>query len=277
MKENPAQKQIGDTGEEQKKRDYIMSLIKKSAPIGIGPGAKYLAGRGITNWEKSDIREVKRVSTGGGNKQIRPFSSALLALARVKTGEVAAVQLTYLNPQTGEKIRELSIPKRTIGSLQGAFVQINTPPKTPQITFVAEGVETALSINKSLVEMGKPTNQVVASLGKSNLSKLSQIETASRIVLVLDNDKQDWRQDKMIAAAVSGLEQAGKQVFCMQPSTINGEKTDYNDLAQRGLSAAIEKDIQSAITNFSVNEKFVLESQSGKSVNNKPVVDREIF
>jgi ATP-dependent exoDNAse (exonuclease V) alpha subunit len=277
VKEKPNQKHIRDTGEEQKKRDYINSLIKKSAPITVGPGAKYLAGRGITNWENTDLREVKRVSTGGGNKQIRPFSSTLLSLARDKNGEVAAVQLTYLNPQTGEKIPELAIPKRTIGSLQGAFVQINTPPKAPQITFVAEGVETALSIKQSLIEMGKPSNQVVASLGKSNLNKISQIETASRIVLVLDNDKQDWRQDRMIATAISGLERVGKQVFCMQPVAINDEKTDYNDLSQRGLSAAIEKDVQSAIATFEVNEKVAPKSQTEKVANSKPVFDREIF
>ena len=181
------------------------------------------------------------------------------------------MQLTYLNPENGEKIAGLSVPKRTIGSLQGAFVQINPPKDEAKISFVGEGIETALSIKNTLSDIGQPDYQVLASLGKSNLNMLGQIDTENHVVLVLDNDREDWRKDKTISAAISNLEKAGKQVFCMQPESINNDKTDYNDLAQAGKSSLIESDLQGAVKYF---EKRVNIRSSPKQTK---IAEKEIF
>ena len=134
--------------------------------------------------------------------------------------------MTYLDPITGKKLNDLPVHKRTIGKLGGSFVELNKPSYT-KLTFVSEGIETALSIQMMLTESEKNNIQVIASLGKSNFSKLSEGNTADKIVLFLDNDKKDYKDDGSITRAISDIEKSGKKVFCIQPELINDDKTDY--------------------------------------------------
>jgi len=249
--ENPTNKESVST----QKMAYIDSLIKQSVPIKGTIAEQYLLSRGIKNQENRDLRMLKKVSTGAGNKEIIPFASALLAIARDKNGTVQAIQMTYLDPIKGNKLSELPIKKRTIGSLKEAFVDLNKPHEPPKITIVAEGIETALSINDALNRQQKDQVQLLASLGKSNLANLAKTKSADNIVLALDNDKQNWRQDQTITKAISTLKSANKQITCIQPKLLNDRKTDYNDLAQAGKSAEIKSDLKHAFEQFSNKTK----------------------
>ena len=92
--------------------------------------------------------------------------------------------------------------------------------------------------------------QLLASLGKSNFSHLAKIDTADKIVLVLDNDKKNWQTDNAICQAISNLKEQGKQVYCMQPALLNKAKTDYNDLVQAKQFDLIKQDLQKAVCFF---------------------------
>ncbi len=244
---------------DDKKQEYISSLIANSIPIKGTVAEKYLLSRGIQNTDNTNLRMLKKVKTGSGNLDIKPFASALLSIANDKNGTPTAVQLTYLHPIHGTKLTECPISKRTVGSLQNSFVDLNPNAKSPSISVIAEGVETALSIRDQLQSIGRGDVQVLASLGKSNLHKLGD-NISDKIILALDNDKQDWRQDKGISSVIKSLEESGKKVVCMQPDIINGNKTDYNDLAKLNMHSMIKNDIQRSLA-FVERENVRLNSE----------------
>ena len=64
-----------------------------------------------------------------------------------------------------------------------------------------------------------------------------------RLTLVLVNNKTDWRKDKSISDAIASLENQGKTVNCIQPKSLNDEKTNYNDLARAGRGSEICNDV----------------------------------
>jgi len=84
-------------------------------------------------------------------------------------GNPSSIQATYLDPQTGRKRANLNIPKRTYGALKGAAVTISNTDRraAEKISFIAEGLETALSIGE--VVKG---HHIMATLGKHNIKHL---------------------------------------------------------------------------------------------------------
>ena len=244
-KTNPQEKQKAGGWSEANKQAYRDKLISRSKPIPGTLAEKYLNGRSISNTASKDLRFIKRISTGKGNKETRPTASALLAIARDSEGRAQAIQTTYLHPVTGDKLKDLPVAKRTIGSLHNASVMINNPNQA-WMTFAAEGIETALSINDAMTDEQRKYCKVIAVLGKSNFVSLAQTEQTKNIVLVLDNDKIDWQDDKAIQRAINAMEASGKQVKIMQPDLLNNQKTDYNDLAQAGKNESIRYDIDKA-------------------------------
>eukprot|EP00467_Chlorarachnion_reptans_P017505 CAMPEP_0114536682 /NCGR_PEP_ID=MMETSP0109-20121206/29149_1 /TAXON_ID=29199 /ORGANISM="Chlorarachnion reptans, Strain CCCM449" /LENGTH=193 /DNA_ID=CAMNT_0001720469 /DNA_START=163 /DNA_END=741 /DNA_ORIENTATION=+ len=159
----------------------------------------------------------------------------MLALMRDEEGEVASVQATYLRTDTFNKDPDLSVPKRTYGSLKGSMVTISEPPR-PRLdnitmsvrgnytrSYVAEGIETALSI----AEVMPSPEHIVATLGKHNIRHLNPDRLAKTVILCLDNDGPATYEDGSIAQTVVGLIQRGKEVFIIMPE---GEKTDFNDV-----------------------------------------------
>ncbi len=124
----------------------------------------------------------------------------------------------------------------------------------------------------------------MVALGKSNLSKVADERSADKIVLVLDNDKHDWRADKSIQTAIEQIEAVGKSVRCIQPTLLNDQKTDYNDLAKAGRFDAIKKDVLSSMD--SIKEMPEINSASKlihettppqKNIARSESIDRELF
>jgi conjugative relaxase-like TrwC/TraI family protein len=243
---------------DKKKTEYINDIIKRSKPIKGTVVERYLKSRAITSTENIDLRMISKINTGLGNKHIKPFASALLAIAKDKDGVTKAIQITYLDPATGKKIENLPIAKRSIGSLKAAFVDLSNNVHAPEITFVAEGIETALSIKDSLTNSEQSRSKILVSLGKSNLKNLLTINSSNNIALVLDNDKQDWKQDLAIVNVVSDLKTAGKHVQCLQPSLLDHKKTDFNDLAMANRSRDIKLELKRAFTELDKKELELL-------------------
>lgn len=227
------------------KLDYIKNLIQQSKPIENTIAETYLKNRGINNTKNTDLRFLENITTGGGNKEICEFSSAILAIAKDGAGNAKAIQLTYLDKNTGNKVEGLPVSKRTLNSPQEAFVNLTPNIKNPDITFIAEGVETALSIRDQTHKINQ--SQVVATLGKNNIAHIPLENTANKIVLVLDNDLKNPLQDASIKKAIAHFESQNKQVACIYPESLNNQKTDYNDLAKSQKSHVIAQDISRAI------------------------------
>jgi hypothetical protein len=183
--------------------------------------------------------------------------------------------MTYLHPITGDKLSDLPVPKRSLGTMKGAFVHLNKGIEIPHITFVAEGIETALSIKEGLTDAQQQCTQVLATLGKSNIMHLAEAKTAPNIVLVLDNDKLEVGKDKVIRQAISALTSAGKSVHCIQPTLLNGDKTDYNDLAKAHKMDVVQADVQRAYAASELAEK-IKGAEKRPSVNQQKSATRDL-
>lgn len=85
-----------------------------------------------------------------------------MAAVRSKEGEVTAVQLTFLNSETAAKA-DLPVTKKSFGVVKGSAVTIQEE-KDSNVFFIAEGVETALSLKEAGLK-----GTIKASLGLSNI------------------------------------------------------------------------------------------------------------
>jgi len=208
-------------GTERKTKAYALKLAHESNPIHGTLAEKYLdKHRGILNLNGADLRFHPSVSSREeGSHQYLP---ALLAITRNKDDHVQAVQAIYLDETSGMKAGR-NVQKRTFSSVSGSGVIISKGLDKDAVTYLAEGVETALSIRDAVQH-----ERVVAVLGKQNFAKVDPALTTQNIVLCLDNDGKSIQDDKLVKQAVERLEQAGRQVLLAYPK----HKGDFNDVAK---------------------------------------------
>lgn len=95
------------------------------------------------------------------SKQKREYIPALITFARDKDKQITGGQTIYLDKDTGNKVA-----KRSLRKISGSFVEIQ--PKgdgiNESMTIIAEGVETALSIQEVGIK-----GRILCSLGVSNI------------------------------------------------------------------------------------------------------------
>lgn len=219
-------------------RDYAGKLVRQSAPITGTLAERYLRQhRRISRVDSlSSFRFHPGVSTGKSGAPSK--LPALLALARELSGpnarEIRAIQAVYLDPNTAQKASGLAVSKRTYGSLRSAAVTVKDSKSDDKLTFVAEGVETALSI--AAVARGR--TQVLATLGKSNFKNIALPggldAIGRRVVLCLDNDGQATFAHRGVADAIAGLTAEGREVLIATPDE---EGTDFNDILVQAKNA----------------------------------------
>ncbi|OJW52795.1 MAG: hypothetical protein BGO67_10450 [Alphaproteobacteria bacterium 41-28] len=162
------------------------------------------------------------------------FHPSLMAVARSPVGEVTAVQLTFLDPQTAAKAK-IEVAKRSFGVIKGSAVTLQETRACPQVKdlrnlhdkirnvlFIAEGVETALSIKEAGVE-----GTIKASLGLSNISRLTSEKLNTHIIICADHDAQNSPASENLNRFVKQLEEKGSQVTVIKPDKL---KEDFNDV-----------------------------------------------
>lgn len=208
-----------------KTSDYAITLAKESLSIQGTIAEKYLKEiRRIENIDCQDIRYHPKVYTGKGEKQ--KYLPAMLSIGRDKDGQVKCVQATYLDPKTANKA-DLDIQKRTYASPAEAAVTLQKSSDKDKTSYIAEGVETGLSI-KDAIKNG----DVIATLGKSNFTSLDPSKLGQKVVFCLDNDGKSTNKDEVINKVAQRLIGAGKKVFISIPNQINNQKTDFNDVTR---------------------------------------------
>jgi len=95
----------------------------------------------------------------------------------------------------------------------------------PRTVWVAEGVETALSVVSA-----KPYDTVLASLSISHLKNVPIGPEVQKVVICADNDGQK-RNEAMLFKAVEGHLSQGRRVFIAMPQ--GNEKCDFNDVLKK--------------------------------------------
>jgi len=154
----------------------------------------------------------------------RELFPCLMVAARSPKGEVTAVQITYLDSETASKA-ELHVTKRSFGVLKGSFVTLHEGKASDPI-FVAEGVETALSLKEAGVQ-----GTIIASLGLSNIKRLEPKDLNTPIVICADHDAPDSAAFKSLDKSLHALREKGYQVHVVKPDTL---EEDFNDVLKQG-------------------------------------------
>ncbi|OJW51839.1 MAG: hypothetical protein BGO67_07395 [Alphaproteobacteria bacterium 41-28] len=215
---------------------------------------------------------------------------SLMVAARSQTGEVTAVQLTLLNPQTAAKAK-IDVAKRSYGLIKGSAVTIQAcshpredgkhrePAQSSHILFIAEGVETALSIKETGVR-----EMIKASLGLSNIGRLtpnilneSSLNGPSlnggplnesphtRIIIYADHDAPDSSAAKSLHKSVQALQDNGYEVTVIKPDHL-GE--DFNDVLKQkgpqGVREILERSLPQELKNGLFKEQPSLQTFSEK-------------
>ena len=185
---------------------------------------------------------------------------ALIAFARNKEGDITGGQQIILNSKTLDKA-EISVPKRSFGKISSSFVNlghVGDNSEKSEITIIAEGIETGLSVKQALrehSEIGKEITkitkiEILCSLGINNI-KNYDASPGQKIVIAADYDKVSVDANipitaKTIETAQKELESKGAFVEVACPS-IEG---DFNDVLQdkeNGGSKIVAKAFNSAI------------------------------
>lgn len=225
------------TAEQRKSIAYARRLARESKPISGTLAEPYLhEHRGI---HLHPLPKDLRFHPGIHSKINAGIHPALLAIARNKDNQVQAVQAIYLNEATANK-SEVEVVKQTWGVLADSSVDLSPDKnKAHSAVYLAEGVETALSILQSLKQ-----GQVKAILGKSNFAHSNIPKQTEHVVLCLDNDGVNLKSEALIHKAVTALTEQNKTVWIAQPTAIG---KDYNDLLKDISSDAVKANLEKAI------------------------------
>jgi len=145
----------------------------------------------------------------------------LMVGARSPTGEITGLQLTFLDPDTAGKA-DLSVAKKSYGVLKGSAVTISDGDCASNILFIAEGVETALSLKEAGLQ-----GTIKATLGLSNMRHLAPENTSTHLVICADHDAPDSPAAKSLDKSVFDLQAKGYTVTVVKPEKLGD---DFNDV-----------------------------------------------
>lgn len=155
------------------------------------------------------------------------------------------MQAIYLDSDTAKKATR-DVAKRTFSSISGGAVIVDKGKQADSVTYLAEGVETAFSIRDAVKH-----ERVLAVLGKQNFHSVDPALLTKNVVLCLDNDGKDFRQDKAIQKAIDRLHELGKSVAIAYPAAPG----DFNDIGRSKGAQGVRKELSYAQL-ISSNKKF---------------------
>jgi len=241
----------GDLSQERMCRSSrAIEYSDASVPLVNTLGEEYLrVHRRITQPPGKDVRFLHK-------ERFLDSNDSILIQGRNHTGQITAVQKTFLHCATAEKAR-VEKPKLTYGDMEGGtFVRVNDPvdPKAG-VSIFAEGLETALTVAQAL------HNQVpcYAALGIWNFSKIPLfLSRGAHAIICADHDniENNKPRDCRIQAAfhASGWKRDSHSIIRPGLNILPKTGSDYNDVlrkysiqfAERGL-AEVRNDIVSKI------------------------------
>ncbi|KJV78084.1 toprim domain protein [Rickettsia hoogstraalii str. RCCE3] len=235
---------------------------------------KYVMPNNVAKRYLSEHRGIKEILTryqlsndlrtdmmwDSNSKQYYP---ALIAFARNKDGNITRGQSIYLNKETGSKA-SIEVNKRSFGKIRGSFVEIskNNEQQNVQsskdgnnlvsnVTIIAEGLETALSIGEAGIK-----GKILCSLGVSNIRNYEPIK-GERIIIAADNDGKEAVSVNTVIKAQEELISKGAAVAIVRPPLETG---DFNDVLKSQGAESINKLIEPEIIKLTAATKVTKQS-----------------
>lgn len=236
------QPSFNETEYQKKMLARAKKIAVESIPLDGTMAEKYLKFHRGIDTEKLKISDDIRFHPGiysSINKQKLP---ALISVVRNHKEEIISVEAVYLDPNTGDKAKELNVGKQTFGSKKGGSVTLQKG-KAADTVVLAEGTVTGLSVAKAL-----PDTTVKSVLGKQLLTQIDPQSLPKNIVICLDYDGKDLKSDKTIRDAADRLQANQKEVRFMLPATPVESKCDYNDVLKLKGESTIKSDFKRALS-----------------------------
>jgi hypothetical protein len=249
-----------DIGNKSVAYKYLTLSRGIDASIGIGEDIK-----------TAGIYVSKEVAGESNDSKGGKYLPAIVAFARDSQGKITGGQQILLNKSSGTKA-DIAIPKKSFGRIAGSFVDVghvNSGGKTSlrdigdwgaskqpndfrldiqekeEITIIAEGLETALSVKQGLREHNgkKDAIKTLCSLGIGNIRNYPAAPE-ERIIIAADNDGLNAFTNKTIENARISLEEKGAYVEIVRPA----KSGDFNDILKSDGALAISEAFEPAIT-----------------------------
>lgn len=231
----------------KQKIEYARALWAKGQPLQGTIAERYLKEHrkitGSKEWPE-DFRYLPNVKLTGEQNAQKTYPCLMVA-ARSNEGDITAVQLTFLDPTTANKAH-VPVQKRSFGLLKGSSVMIQAcplervePEKNSNLLFIAEGVETALSLREAVIE-----GTIKASLGLANVRRLEPQNPKTHIVICGDHDAPDSPALKNLEKSVITLQERGFKITVLKPEQV-GE--DFNDVLKAKGPEGIREILKQAV------------------------------
>jgi phage/plasmid primase-like uncharacterized protein len=215
-----------------KSQQKVAALYESSTAIDGTIAETYLKNhRNIT----SQLPESTRFIASAYEPITKTTMPAMAVFAKNSQGEIASAQLTYLNELTAAKA-DLAVAKRSYGKIKGSFVEIQTSDDPTKPLYIAEGIETALSIKEA-----KVPGQIIASLGISNIKNLDHLiagQEGRQVVICADHDENGSPARVLIDKMALELKERGINVEVIRPKE-SGQ--DFNDVLKLEGDAGVAK------------------------------------
>jgi phage/plasmid primase-like uncharacterized protein len=234
--------------QEAKKLNFVRETYAKCMPIKGTLAEKYLREfRGITGPLPEDFRFAPKIK----HRDTQLMTPALVAPIRNAKGEIQSIVRTFLEKE-GSKLNAKFInafgeekpaaDKLNLGSMENAAVIVNKG-KSSGIVYIAEGIETALSVAQAV-----PRHTVFAALSVSHLKNVPIPPDTQTIILCADEDGVKADSNQSLIKAVNFYLERGVQVGIAYPSKVPSlSKTDFNDLLKYAGTAIVAKDLKQTI------------------------------
>lgn len=244
----------------------VSSQSKKIIPELINPDAQDKIDRIVKDLKpmhgtvvEKYLREVRKIDDLSNIKDIYYHNAmydssstsqiknkpAMVVVGRDGNQKIVCLQATFLDPKTGQKASDTEIKKRSFGKVSGnpAIIQ-DAEQREKAISFIAEGVETALSVK----QITGAASKIFVTMGVSNLKNVPIDKLGKTVVIIADNDGANANNLKRIDEFAKQLIDHQKTVLIATPNKIPGlEKSDYNDvLIKQGVSA-VKRSISQAV------------------------------
>lgn len=186
-----------------------------------------------------------------GEQNTGKSTPCLMVAARSNTGDITAVQLTFLDPKTANKA-DIPVQKRSYGLLKGSAVTVQAGKDSNHLLFIAEGVETALSLKEAGIE-----GAIKASLGLANMGRIEPQNSNTHIVICGDHDDPNSPAAKSIQKSVQTLQERGFKVSVIKPDTL-GE--DFNDVLKKHGPEGVREIIKQAVPQALIQPSVIKEA-----------------
>ncbi|MBP6951535.1 MAG: AAA family ATPase [Alphaproteobacteria bacterium] len=227
-----------EAAKNKQKIERAQALWAKGQPIQRSIAERYLKEqRRIEGELPQDFRHLPNVKVTGEQNSGTSYPCLMVA-ARSREGDVTAVQLTFLDPSTANKANIL-VQKRSYGLLKGSAVTIQEN-KSSNLLFIAEGVETALSLKEAGLQ-----GYIKASLGIANIKRLEPRYLRSHIIICGDHDAPDSPASKSLEKSAQSLEERGFKVTIIKPDYL-GE--DFNDVLKKHGPEGVREILKQAVS-----------------------------